>query len=167
MKTKSWRKKKIKVAKSWRWEWKKSSVIWFWFFYIGRNEGKKEKIKSASKMCNSQIPKKLPPTKIICIKNKCIFQREYVCQVNNTWQQLSFALQGNTLYQYVYSWQNCVISFGSLNQFVQQNRCHFESCRQHAGDFTVPSKHITLKGKYCKLYLLRNSHRSGWWGKNW
>lgn len=35
------------------------------------------------------------------------------------------------------------------------------------GQRAAPSKHITLKGKYCKLYLLHNSHRSGWLGKNW
>lgn len=95
------------------------------FSTLAGMKGKKKRLNQQAKSAILRSQKSYPPIKIICIKNKCIFQREYVCQVNNTWQQLSFALQGNTLHQYVCRWQNCVISFGSLNQFVQQNRCHF------------------------------------------
>ena len=39
---------------------------------------KENKIKSASKMCNSKVPKELSPaSKLFAYKSKCVFQRAY------------------------------------------------------------------------------------------
>lgn len=123
-----------------------------------QNKERKQKIKSASKMYKSKNLSLSPP-KLFACKSKCVFQMKKISVVICSSKYTS-------LHQCLCSSQN-LFSLSLTNQLLSTINAIPNLVWQPVGEFIAPSKHITLKDKYCKLYLLHNNHRSGQLGKNW